>query len=248
MADVKYKAEGVVQVNTRLNVRRGNGTGTGIIGKLYRGNKVQISHKTSDKKFNDYGTMRGGYKISYKGSSAYVCDRYVKITKEFKDPEKPKKPAEKPKAEPDIYILTGKANIEPNLSVRVGETVDLKGLGKYLSGAYFVEEVEYTIDRNGLSQSLSVSKNAFGASINTPPPPKKTNNTTKPSAPKPVKPPQPKQRTHTLKRGESLWSLSVKYYGTGTKWQHIAKANGIGTDDKSVRRIPDGKKLTIPYL
>lgn len=66
----------------------------------------------------------------------------------------------------------------------------------------------------------------------------------KPPAPPPA--PKPAAKTsatyHTMKKGDTLWDLSIKYYGTGTKWRIIADANGI----KNVRAIPVGKKIRIP--
>lgn len=248
MADIKYKAEGKVSVNSRLNVRSGNGTSTSIIGKLTSGTTVKITHKTSDKKFNDKGTMRGGYKIEYKGSSAYVCDRYVKITKEYKEESSSTSSTPTTNNDADVYILTGTVKILPNLSIQPRDTVTMQGLGKNLSGVYFVEEVTINIDNNGISQDLSVSKNAFGGSINSPSPNKTT--TTTPSTPsKEVTPTQPNTRIHVLKKGETLWGLAVKYYGSGLKWTHIAKANNIDpNDDKKIRSLQIGLKLTIPYL
>lgn len=46
---------------------------------------------------------------------------------------------------------------------------------------------------------------------------------------------------HIVEKGDSLWKLSKKFYGTGTKWKLIANANDIkGT----VIRV--GQKLVIP--
>lgn len=247
MSDIKYKAEGKVSVNSRLNVRSGNGTSTSIIGKLTNGTVVNITHKTSDKKFNDMGTMRGGYKIEYMGSSAYVCDRYVKITKEYAEEDSSTSSTPTTNNEADVYILTGTVKILPDLSIQPRETVTMQGLGKNLSGVYFVEEVTINIDNKGISQSLSVSKNAFGGSINSS---NTTTTTTAPSTPSNVvTPAQPSTRTHVLAKGETLWGLAVKYYGSGLKWTEIAKANNIDpNDDKKIRSLQIGLKLTIPYL
>lgn len=256
MAEVKYKAEGKVKVNSRLNVRQGNGTNTSIIGKLYNGDKVEITHKTSDNKFNDNGTMRGGYKIKFKGGTGYVCTKYVTITKEYADDgdkESTNDVVTPGKENDDTYILTGSVEIVPNLDLRVGNTVNMQGLGKYISGLYFIEEIEYTLDKNGLSQTLSVSKNAFGESVNSQPKTTSTssngnaNNNTNSS--EEVKPKQENTRTHTFKKGDTLWKLAVTYYGNGSKWTHIAKANGIDVkDDKRIRSIQIGEVFTIPYL
>lgn len=48
-------------------------------------------------------------------------------------------------------------------------------------------------------------------------------------------------KTHTVKRGDTLWALAKKYLGSGLKWTRIAKLNGIkGT------LIRTGQVLKIP--
>lgn len=48
-------------------------------------------------------------------------------------------------------------------------------------------------------------------------------------------------KTHTVKRGDTLWALAKKYLGSGLKWTRIAKFNGIkGT------LIRTGQVLKIP--
>lgn len=46
----------------------------------------------------------------------------------------------------------------------------------------------------------------------------------------------------TVKRGDTLWGFAVQYYGDGTRWQDIARQNGI-TDPK---KLSVGKVLEIP--
>ena len=66
----------------------------------------------------------------------------------------------------------------------------------------------------------------------------------KPPAPSPA--PKPPQKTsaryYTMKNGDTLWSVSIHFYGTGTKWRAIADANNI----TNVYKIPVGKVLRIP--
>ncbi len=48
-------------------------------------------------------------------------------------------------------------------------------------------------------------------------------------------------RTHTVKRGDTLWKIAKKYLGSGLRWTKIAKLNGIqGT------LIRTGQVLKIP--
>lgn len=48
---------------------------------------------------------------------------------------------------------------------------------------------------------------------------------------------------YTVKKGDSLWKISKRYYGTGWKYAVIAKANGI----KGNRILP-GQVLIIPDI
>jgi 5'-nucleotidase len=61
-----------------------------------------------------------------------------------------------------------------------------------------------------------------------------------------VQPPKPPQqaspRYYFGKRGDTLWGISIKYYGTGEKWTVIADANGV----KNPKLLQIGKKLRIP--
>lgn len=49
-------------------------------------------------------------------------------------------------------------------------------------------------------------------------------------------------RTYTVKRGDTLWGISIKYYGTGVHWKRIADANGVSDP----RKLQIGKVLRIP--
>lgn len=78
------------------------------------------------------------------------------------------KEANKNFAEKELTYLTGDAEVEPNsvtFSTKAGNTVSLTGLGKYLSGLYFVTEVSIGITTSGLSLKYSVLKNGFGKTL-----------------------------------------------------------------------------------
>ena len=51
-----------------------------------------------------------------------------------------------------------------------------------------------------------------------------------------------KIKTHTVKKGDTLWSISKKYYGVGHLYYHIAIKNNIDNPDT----IKVGDKLKIP--
>ena len=48
--------------------------------------------------------------------------------------------------------------------------------------------------------------------------------------------------THTVAKGETLWSISEKYYKTGYNWVDIAKENGL----KNANQVTVGQELKIP--
>ena len=47
---------------------------------------------------------------------------------------------------------------------------------------------------------------------------------------------------HTIEKGETLWSISEKYFNNGTGWKKIAEANNISSPTK----LEVGQQLTIP--
>ena len=54
--------------------------------------------------------------------------------------------------------------------------------------------------------------------------------------------PQGLPKTHTVTRGEHLWSIAEKYYESGYNWVDIAKVNNL-TDPG---QITEGQELVIP--
>ena len=63
-----------------------------------------------------------------------------------------------------------------------------------------------------------------------------------PAPPKPAPAPAPGEHTHVIVKGDTLWSLAVRYLGNGQKWPEIQKLNG-GIDPL---KLPIGKILKIP--
>jgi len=49
-------------------------------------------------------------------------------------------------------------------------------------------------------------------------------------------------QSYTVQRGDTLWSISRRYYGTGKEWRRIASANGISNE----RKLVIGQTLVIP--
>lgn len=80
-----------------------------------------------------------------------------------------KKDAEKDYIDIEFNTLTGDVKLIPtteNLKIKAGTTVRLVGVGKYLSGTYFVAEVKKSItNSDGISISAKLYKNGFGETM-----------------------------------------------------------------------------------
>ena len=58
----------------------------------------------------------------------------------------------------------------------------------------------------------------------------------------PPPPPPPAARTYTVVSGDTLWAISERFYGDGSKYQLIADASGVSNPDL----IYPGQVLAIP--
>lgn len=171
------------------------------------------------------------------------------MTSSNSDPNSSTGSAEKKYNTIEYNILTGQLKFiatPETIKLTAGDTVKLNGLGKYLSGLYYVQDVTRQISKEGYSHTATVIKTDFGNSL------KKTSTSTvdkkvpkKKKETQPAKKPtQTSQRIHYLKAGECLWSVAQKYYGSGAQYPKIANANNISPSQ--YRRLPIGLKLIIP--
>lgn len=128
----------------------------------------------------------------------------------------------------EINTLSGTLSFivtEETIKLRAGDTVKIKGIGKYLSGNYYVQDVTRQISSNGYSHSATIIRTDFGNSL-------KVSTSTNKKKTKPKKKPvqsSPKastaQRTYTVKRGDCLWNIAKRFYGNGASYTKIYDAN-----------------------
>lgn len=150
----------------------------------------------------------------------------------------------------EYNILEGQLKFiatKETIKLTAGDTVQLNGLGKYLSGKYFVQDVTRQISKDGYSHSATVIKTDFGntlKSTSTNTVAKKVPETKKATTQPAKKETTTSQRIHYLKKGECLWSVAAKYYGSGVQYPKIASANNISPSQYT--RLPIGLKLIIP--
>lgn len=113
--------------------------------------------------------ISSGKGISFKGGSSGAISQ-AGATNSSKDASTSSKTAaEKEYIDIEFNTLTGDIELIPtknNLKIKVNNTVNLKGVGKYLSGLYFVSEIKHRIDKDGgYSMTMTLFKNGFGESL-----------------------------------------------------------------------------------
>ena len=82
-----------------------------------------------------------------------------------------KKDSDKEYIEAEFNVLTGEMRLTPtskSIRIRVNDTVKIDGLGKYLSGLYFVSAISRKVSiSDGYTHTLQLIKNGFGESVKT---------------------------------------------------------------------------------
>ena len=93
--------------------------------------------------------------------------------------------AEKEYIDIEFNTLTGDLSVTPSekaIRVKINDTVQVEGLGSYLSGLYFVQSVRRTITKDGgYTHSFGLLKNGFGTSVKKPTPLEEATPTPKPT-------------------------------------------------------------------
>lgn len=146
----------------------------------------------------------------------------------------------------ELNTLEGTLNFivtEETIKLKAGDTVNLNGLGKHLSGSYYVKDITRQISSSGYSHSATLIKTDFGKSL------KVTSNTNKKVVTEVKKTPSPPQastaqRTYTVKKGDSLWKIAKQFYGNGALYTKIFDANTNQVADPN--QIYIGQVFVIP--
>lgn len=154
-----------------------------------------------------------------------------------------------------LRSLTGSLSFIPNentIKIKPRDTIELHGLGKYLSGKYYVESIERTLSSSGYTQTANVIKTNFRKSVKLVakyPDEKsklkdydsiyKKNLSKYKSTHKGAKP-----KKHVVKKGDTLYSISKKYFKTTKYAKKLARINGNLAKSKW-KKLPVSYKLVI---
>ena len=188
--------------------------------------------KWTKKTTNSGGSSSGGGGNSKKTHSSTPSSSGSNLTSSNSNKNSSTGSTEKKYNYIEINTLSGTLNFivtEETIKLKAGDTVKLKGLGSYLSGNYYVQDITRQISSNGYSHSATLIKTDFGKSLKTST--STTNKKTKKKTPKKQKKvaSSPKassaKRTYTVKRGDCLWNIAKRFYGNGAKYTRIYDAN-----------------------
>lgn len=147
--------------------------------------------------------------------------------------------------------LTGELVVSPsknNICIGVNDTVEILGIGNYLSGKYFVSSVKRTIDKDsGYSQTITVMKNGFGDSL------KKSSEDSKTDKSRSKK---VEKSTPTLKVGDTVKIVGNAVYSNASegvvvpKWvkEKVLTVNKISSDGNRVLLMPIFSWTYVRYI
>lgn len=171
--------------------------------------------------------------------------------------------AEKQYIDIEFNTLTGELNLtstEKSIRIRVNDTVKLEGLGKYLSGTYFVSAVKRMLNKDsGYTHVLTVIKTGFGNSLKSisvsrqiasplavPAPPTQPR---KPEAP-PSTPPAPKVGDKVKIVGANATYSNAHDGVKVPAWvkQKVLTVDAISSDKMRVRLMPIWSWTYIKYV
>lgn len=136
---------------------------------------------------------------------------------------------------------------EQTIKLKAGDTVKLSGLGKYLSGKYYVKDITRQISSSGYSHSATLIKTDFGKSLKKSTSSSKKKSASKSSTKKTVKSSNESsnaKRKYTVKKGDCLWAIAKKFYKDGSKYTKIYDANTDKVANPNLIYI--GQVLIIP--
>ena len=135
---VSVNKQGVVKVNSALNMRSGPGSNYGVIGTLCNNDKVEIIKEVD-----------GWYEIKFNGKVGYVSSQYIKMVDNGSSEEKPVKP-EKPSVSVNKQGVV-KVNSALNMRSGPGSNYGVIGTLRNNDKVEIIKEVDgwYEIKFNG---------------------------------------------------------------------------------------------------
>ena len=127
-------------------------------------NRIYVVQQSKGSETSEKSSSTGGTSSNYNNSGTSSDSAQINSQQ-----TKAKKEADKEYIEKEFTTLQGSLVLMPSeetMSLKVGDIISLDGFGKNLSGAYYIAEIERTIDSSsGYTMTLTVVKTAFGGTV-----------------------------------------------------------------------------------
>lgn len=209
--------------------------------------------RTYDPKTGTWKNTGGGEKKSTKTNKKKSTkknttkkDTKKKSTKK-KDTKKKstttKAKSNKKKSASSFNYFTAKLKLRPTAStmkIKAANTISISGVGSYLGGKFYVQDVTYTLDGNGLALEVTLIK--VGFSRDSVKPKHKTKSKKKSSKKK------TQAKIHKVKKGETLLSICKKYFKKKSKKvqkSHLNKMKKKNKIKNEKKKLKVGRKIYI---
>lgn len=179
-----------------------------------------------------------------KDNNSYTLNKSNNLTSSDSDKDSSTGSVEKKYNTIEMNTLEGTLNFivtEQTIKLKSGDTVKLKGFGKYLSGNYYVKDITRQISSNGYSHSATLIKTDFGKSLKLSSSKDNKKKTEKVSSSSKA---SDSKRTYTVKKGDCLWKIAKQFYGNGALYTKIYDANTNKIANPNIIHV--GQVLVIP--
>lgn len=143
----------------------------------------------------------------------------------------------------EYNTLVGELVLRPTAKtvfLKNGDTINVEGIGKYLSGKYYVDTVRRTLSSDGFKITLVVIKTGFGKSVKRTAEELETKDTSRATP----EIPNVMTRQYVVKSGDTLYSIAKREYGDSSIADTIAQLNNIKPSEYHTIKI--GRILEIP--
>lgn len=127
------------------------------------------------------------------------------------------------------FVAEGNVTVIADPYTRANTVTTLDGVGKVMSGNWYVEMVRHSWTREGYTMELEVKSNVAGGM--------KPNKEVRRPA---VTPKKAKTKNYVVRPGDTLWAIAGKYYGNSNQWKRLWEAN------KSMLVARDRRNLKTP--
>ena len=146
----------------------------------------------------------------------------------------------------NLNTLTGTLNYiatNSTIKIKAGDTITLSGIGKNLSGRYYVQDVTRSYSNSGYTHSATLLKTNMGSTLKLKSKNSKGKSDSSSKDKKKAKSSgNSTTRTYTVKKGDTIYTIAKHFYKKSSAYTKIVNVNKL----KKPYKLKIGQKLIIP--